>query len=224
MIIKKIFDLTYEIHEGMLTFNAFWHSKVLIKQMGRHETVGRETRKIVLGTHTGTHVDASLHFISGGRATEQIPPEKLIGSVTIIDFSYLKKNAAVSREMLKKIKITKRMLFKFGWGKHWNTKKFYNGYPFFTVEAAKYLIKNKVEMVAIDTPSPDDSRIKLVGGNLGSDRDSPVHKLFLKAGVILVEYIANLNKLSDRRHWNIVVAPLKIRGADGSPARVYLFK
>lgn len=224
MAFKKIVDLTHEIHEGMLTFNASWHTKVSIKILGRHEKEGRVTREMTLGTHAGTHTDAPLHFIVEGKSIDEIPLEKLVGQVTIVDFSDLSKDAEVTEKMLEKTAIGKKMLFKFGWGKHWNTDKFYHSYPFFSKEAAEFLVEKGVEMIALDTPSPDDSRIKLSGDILGSDRDSPIHKIFLQAGVVLVEYVANLEKLEDCENWNIVVAPLKIKGADGSPARVFLFK
>lgn len=215
----KIIDLTYPIEKGMLTFNAHWHPSVSIEQLGRIDVEGRESRKIVFGTHTGTHVDAPLHFIRNGRSIDQIPIEKMFGEITIIDFSYLDENSAITKDMLEGKKITTKMLFKFGWGKHWTHKKFYQDYPYFTKEAAEFLISKNVELLSYDTPSPDDSRIKL-----GSERDSEIHKIFLKNNIILVEYLANLDKIQEYEGWNISVNPLMIKGGDGSPARVYLFK
>lgn len=215
----KIIDLTYPIEEGMLTFNAHWHPSVSVEQLGRIDVEGRESRKIVFGTHTGTHVDAPLHFIKNGRSIDQIPIEKLLGEITILDFSHLGENSVVTKDMLEGKKITTKMLFKFGWGKHWTQKKFYQGYPYFTKEAAEFLISKNVELLSYDTPSPDDSRIKL-----GTERDSEIHKIFLKNNIILVEYLANLEKIKEYDGWNISVNPLMIKGGDGSPARVYLYK
>ena len=76
----------------------------------------------------------------------------------------------------------------------------------------------------LDTPSPDDSRIKLIKENLGSDIDSPIHKLFLKNNIILLEYLANVDKIDAHSNWKIAALPLNIKGADGSPARVCVFK
>ena len=219
-----IVDLTYNIEEGMTTFNAPWHPPVSITQLGRHGFEGRETRKVAFGTHTGTHIDAPLHFINGGKSIEKIPLDKLIGEVTIVDFSHLRDNEAVTKKMLRDITITKRMLFKFGWGKCWNTKKFYQDYPFFSKEAAEYLVSQNVELIAMDTPSPDDSRINLREDVLGGDKDSPIHKIFLSNEVTLVEYVANLDKVNDYNGWNIIALPLRIKGADGSPARVCIYK
>lgn len=215
----KIIDLTYPIEEGMLTFHAHWHPKVSIEQLGKIEVEGRESRKILFGTHTGTHVDAPLHFISNGKSIDEIPLSKLNGKITIIDFSDLEENASITKEMLQDKQISKKMLFKFGWGKNWGNPNFYFGYPFFTIEAAEFLISNNVELLAYDAPSPDDSRTKL-----GSNEDSIIHKIFLKNDIVLVEYLANLEQIQELDGWNISVNPLKIKGADGSPARVFLFK
>jgi arylformamidase len=219
----KIVDLTYDIHEGMTTFDAPWHPKVSVKQLGRHGHEGRETREVTFGTHTGTQVDAPLHFISRGRSIEQMSLKKLIGPVTIIDFSNFKENAVVVPEVLRGLELKPRVIFKFGWGKYWGTRKFYKNYPFFSKEAARYLISKGVELVAMDTPSPDDGRIK-ISEVIGEEQDSPIHKIFLKKGVILVEYLAGLNELKDYDGWTLVAAPLRIKGADGSPARVFIFK
>lgn len=217
---KTVFiDLTYPIEEGMITFAAPWHPVVSIRQLGRLNIEGRETRELCLGTHTGTHADAPRHFIKNAPTIDQIPLEKLIGKVTIIDYSCLNENEPITEQMLKQIHISKRMIFKFGWGKYWGSKKYYQDYPFFTKDAAKYLVSNGTELIGLDSPSPDDSRNKLSGPN-----DSPIHKIFLKKGVVLVEYLASLEKLKDYKNWNIIVLPLKIKSGDGAPARVCIHK
>lgn len=215
----RVIDLTYSLEEGMTTFAAPWHPLVQINQLGRHGFEGRETRKISMGTHTGTHVDAPLHFISGGKTIDMLPLEKLVGEVSILDFSHLEENQAVTREMLLDRKIGPRTIVRFGWGKHWGSKKYYAGYPYFSPEAAAYLVEQGVELLGMDTPSPDDSRAKL-GGDA---QDSPMHKYFLGHEVILMEYLANLEEADENTSWCVAALPLKIRGGDGAPARVCLF-
>ena len=221
---KEIVDLTFVLEEGMTSFQATWHIPFELTQLGRHEVEGRETRKIVLGTHAGTHIDSPLHFVEKGQGIDGISLDKLMGKITIVDCTGLGRGGAVTKEMLTELSITKRMLFKFGWCKYWKTEEYYKDYPFFTKEAAEYLVSQKVELIAMDTPSPDDSRIKLEQGILGTEKDSPIHKLFLRKGVILIEYLANLDKVTEYEGWNISAMPLKIKGADGSPARVCIYR
>jgi len=214
---NKIIDLTHMINEQMITYPTPWHPKVSVERLGKIEDVGRNTRKISLGTHTGTHIDAPLHFIKNGKSIEKIPLDKIMGKVTIVDFSHLKKNHAIEKENLEKKKITKRMIFRFGWEKYWNKMEFYENHPFFTEDAANFLVSQGVELLGYDTPSPDSSKPT-------NDIDSPIHKILLGNEIILLEYLANLNNLDNLENWNIVVAPMKIEGSDGSPARVFVFQ
>src|SRR5689334_103671 len=117
----EVLDLTHDIHEGMLTFSAYWHPTVSIKQLGRIPSEGRETREARLGTHTGTHVDAPLHFVPNGMSIDQIPLSRLIGPVTIIDCRDLGENGIVRPDRIENLKLESRVLFCFGWDKHWNT-------------------------------------------------------------------------------------------------------
>ena len=215
---NEIIDLTYLINEQMITYPTPWHPKVSIQRLGKIEEVGRNTRKIILGTHTGTHIDAPLHFVKDGKSIDKIPLEKIVGNVTIVDFSNLKENTPIEKEMLMELKITKRMIFRFGWQKFWNTEKFYKNYPFFTTDAANYLVSKGIELIGYDTPSPDDSNMNV------NEVDSPIHKILLGNNIILLEYLANLDKLTDLENWNLVVAPMKIEGSDGSPSRVFVFR
>lgn len=220
----QFIDLTYPIEHGMSHFTAPWHPDVSVEKMGSIEKVGRETRKICLGTHSGTHMDAPLHFIPGGNSIDQIPLETLIGNVTILRFPDLAENGCLTRKMLEMYPLSQRIIIVFGWGRNWNTDSYYKGYPFISMDAAKYLVEKGVQLVGMDTPSPDDSRIQIGNPDLNVEEDSPVHKFFLSRGVILVEYLANLDAIRDPAGWNLIVMPLKIIGADGSPVRACIFK
>ena len=84
---RRIIDLTYPIHEGMTTFPAHWHPVVEITVLGRHGIENRETRKLILGTHTGTHCDAPRHFVPGGKTVDLLPLDIFIGPAFVMDFS-----------------------------------------------------------------------------------------------------------------------------------------
>lgn len=91
--------------------------------------------------------------------------------------------------------------------------KFYNEYPFLSEHAAQWLVDLGVRLIAMDTPSPDNP-----SHSRGSAKDSPNHKVLLGAGVVLVEYVANLKAIS-ASSVELIVLPLKLKGADGSPVR-----
>ena len=222
---KEIIDLSYPIHEGMTSFASHWHPMVEINVVGRYGHEGRATRKVTFGTHTGTHSDAATHFIEGGETIDEVPLSTLMGEVTVINATHLGENEAIDAAFLKGLSPLKpRLLVNFGWGVNtWGTSKFYTGYPFFTEDAAHYCVENGIKLIAMDTPSPDDSRIPMKDV-LGTDEDSPIHKILLSAGVILVEYVANLDAVTPAEDWNISVMPFKLKGCDGGPSRVCVFK
>ena len=84
---SKIIDLSMTIEERMITFGAYWHPKVKITQLGKFGRENRETRKITIGTHTGTHIDAPRHFIKNGKTVEKINLNWLCGEALLLDFS-----------------------------------------------------------------------------------------------------------------------------------------
>lgn len=216
---KNIIDLTHCIEEEMTICPLPWHAPVSITQVGHHEIEGRATQKISMGSHTGTHTDAPLHFINGGACIEDLSLDVLIGEVSIFNFSHLKEYDAVTEKMLAGRRVSQRVIFNFGWFRRWKTDKFYTGYPYFSESAVQYLIKNKIKLIGMDTPSPDDSRTKI-----GGIDDSKMHKLFLSNNVVLVEYLANLDKIDEKYDWNIIVMPLKIKYGDGAPSRVCVYR
>ncbi len=212
----KIIDLSHPIEEGMMTFPTPWHPVVEITILGRHGIEGRETRKVVLGTHIGTHADAPRHFIPGGRTIDEIPFDFLIGPATVADFTGCRSLHEIDvPELREKLgpAVPSRLILRTGWSEYFGNLKFYNEYPFLSENAAQWLVENGVRLIAMDTPSPDNP-----AHSRGTPKDSPNHKVLLGAGVVLVEYLANLQSLA-AREVELIVMPLKLKACDGSPAR-----
>ena len=124
----KIIDLSYVIENGMPTCGTSWHENVNIRQLGKISEVGRNTHSILLGSHTGTHMDAPYHFIECGRTIESTPLDVICGEISIVDFSSLKAGSIVTMSDVSELKITERMLFRFDWFKKWKTADFYKSF------------------------------------------------------------------------------------------------
>ncbi len=212
----KIIDLSYVIENGMPTCGTSWHENVNIRQLGKISEVGRNTHSILLGSHTGTHMDAPYHFIECGRTIESTPLDVICGEISIVDFSSLKAGSIVTMSDVSELKITERMLFRFDWFKKWKTADFYKSFPYFSEDAVDFLIKNGIKFMAMDTPSPDN------GSNINSIDDSPNHKNLLRNNVVIVEYLTNTDLIDCQKVYNIYALPLKVKNSDGSPCRVIL--
>ncbi len=214
---KKIIDLTITIEEGMTTFPVYWHPFVEVTQMGRIGIEGRETKKIIIGTHTGTNLDAPRHFIENGVTIDKIPAQDLVGEALVVDLSYKKDYQAIEIEDLQDIPKNKYkiIILKYNWCKNLGKKKYYISHPYLSENAAKFILKKGVKIVAMDTPMPDNPK-----DNRESNKDSPIHKILLGKGCLILECLRDINKIK-KKVVTLVVAPLKLKNGDGASTRVY---
>lgn len=215
---RKIVDLTMSIEEGMQTFPTHWHPFVEVTQLGRHGIENRETRKLVLGTHTGTHIDAPRHFIPGGYTVDQLPLDQLVGPASVLDLTAYGANKEVGKidiETALNGRSAERILMRFDWDRYLGSMSYYNDSPYLSEEAAQWLVEQGCRLLGMDTAMPDNPK----NGRNGV-KDSPNHKILLGNNVILLEYMINLSQL-DQPVIELIVAPLKIRDGDGAPVRAF---
>lgn len=215
---KRIIDLSMTIHEGMQTFPAHWHPFVEITQLGRHGIENRETRKITLGTHTGTHIDCPRHFIPGGLTVDHLSLEQINGPAILLDLTATPAKTAVGVEEIKvaaKGRSVERVLLRFDWSQHLGTMEYYNDQPYLTEEACQWLVDNGCRLIGMDVAMPDNPK-----NGRGCTLDSPNHKIFLMADTIILEYLVNMAALGDSE-FDVTVAPLKILDGDGAPVRCF---
>lgn len=215
---RRIIDLSMNIEEGMQTFAAYWHPLVEIVQIGRHGIENRETRKITMGTHTGTHIDAPRHFIPGGKTVDEIELSQLTGTASVIDFSHKKPfeeiEVAELENAVGQLPVEK-LIFRFDWDKQLNTNEYYSDHPYFSAAACQWLVDNGCHLIASDTPQPDNPK----NGRCG-EIDAPNHKILLGNNVVIVEYLINICEITQPTV-ELIVAPLKITEGDGAPARCF---
>ena len=215
---RRFVDLTMHIEEGMQTFPTHWHPIVEITQLGRHGLENRETRKLVLGTHTGTHIDVPRHFIPGGITVDQIPLEQLVGPASVLDLTAFGAQSEVDvKDLVRALdgRSAERVLMRFDWDRYLGSMDYYNDSPYLSEAAAQWLVGNGCRLLGMDTPMPDNPK-----NGQNCSKDSPNHKILLGENVVLVEYMVNLAAL-DHPVVQLVVAPLKIRDGDGAPVRAF---
>lgn len=169
-----------------------------------------------MGTHTGTHVDAPRHFIPGGKTIDELALEVFVGPATVIDFT----NAKALQEMQvgdfeRELgdRCVDRLIMRFDWSDHWGTLKYYTEQPYISEAAASWLVERGIRLLGMDTPQADSPK-----NGRGSERDSPVHKILLGAGVVKLEYMTNLKQLRSKEI-ELIALPLLIKDADGAPVR-----
>ena len=177
-----------------MTFPTHWHPVVEITILGRHGIEGRETRSwswertlALTPTRPGTSSLAESTI-------DEVPLDVLIGPATIADFTGCRPlqeiDVAGSGEEIGR-RVPRRLILRTGWSEYFGQMKFYKEYPFLSEKAAQWLVEKGVRLIAMDTPSPDNP-----AHSRETAKDSPNHKVLLGAGVVLVEYVANLKALT----------------------------
>ena len=169
----------------------------------------RTSRRLVLGTHTGTHVDAPKHFIDDGAAVEALSLELLLGRARVVE---IMRRGGIGAEDLAAAGLREdlRVLLKTPNSALWNTGAFHEDYTHLTESGAAHLVDQGVKVVGIDYLSVEQF------GKPGA----PAHRKLLSNGVIIIE---GLN-LADAEPgmYEMYCLPLPVTGGDGAPARVVL--
>ena len=179
---------------------------------------GYNLEVLFLSSHTGTHMDAPHHFLEKGAKIHEISLKKLV-SETVLIKSKKKNNESVTKTDIQKfekkhgkIENFSSVIFYTGWQKNLQKKYYFTKNPGLSVSAAKYLATKKISLVGIDSPSID----------VGTDSKFSVHQIFAKKGMLIVENLANLDKIKSSK-FHLVVLPLKLKNATGSPVRAIAF-
>jgi len=165
--------------------------------------------RLTLGTHTGTHVDAPFHFFDEGAPVDALSLDLLIGRARVIQVS---RRGGITEQDLAGAGLREdlRLLLKTANSGLWNGQPFREDYTHLTESGARYLVEQGVKVVGIDYLSIE--QFKKPG--------APAHRALLSQGVIIIE---GLN-LADAEPgmYEMYCLPLRVRGGDGSPARVVL--
>lgn len=156
-----------------------------------------------LSSHTGTHIDAPSHYVAGGASIDCIPLDSLIGSCRIIDLKDCGTDIT-KKDLVGRTGTAQRLLLKTWFsGRH----RFEEHFPSLSIDAAEYLVSRKTRCVGIDSPSIESFHC-----------DGSVHRKLLGAGCLVLELL-DLSG-TDPGEFEMIALPLRLKGLDGSPARV----
>ena len=212
----KVIDLTLTVSNKIPTFPGSPQPNFIPWENVKED--GYNLELLFLSSHTGTHMDAPHHFLEKGEKIHEISLKKLVSSAVLIK-SRKKSNESVTKTDIQKfekkhgkIASFSSVIFYTGWQRNLQKKYYFTKNPGLSVSAAKYLASKKISLVGIDSPSID----------LGTDSKFSVHQIFAKKGMLIVENLANLEKIKSSK-FHLVVLPLKLKNATGSPVRAIAF-
>jgi arylformamidase len=192
----QIIDVSVPVRPGMITYPGDPEVRLeRVSSIADGDVVNLS--RLDFGVHSGTHVDAPLHFVDGGRSVESLPLDVLVGPCVVVEGL---DPAAVPAG-------AERVLFKTPNSRLWEREEFSQEFVALDGEAARALVERGVRLVGIDYLT--------IG-------DEEAHRVLLGAGVVAVEGL-DLRGV-EPGEYRLVCAPLKLEGAEGAPARVLLLR
>lgn len=203
----ELYDVSVPIRPGMIVYAG--NPGVELERVdsiadGAHANVSR----LELGVHTGTHVDAPLHFLDDGAGSESIDVEPLVGPAVVVDAVAVEGD--LDEEAIRGLDIpagTERVLLKTRNSRLWELDSFSRDFIRLTGSGARYVIARGIAAIGIDYLS--------IG-------DEEAHRELLGAGVVPIEGLDL--RLVDPGRYQLVCLPLRVEGSDGAPARAVLIR
>ena len=204
----KVIDLTMGIDNSMKVFPGSPQPSFIT--WSRFETQGYSSEVMFLSTHTGPHIDAPAHFVQNSKTIDQLDVSRFVTHGVLLKFP---KNAdqkiSLNDIINYEIKENDTVILATGWENRHDKDNYMSNNPGLSAEAAEYLANIKVNAVAIDGPSIDR----------GIDNRFDSHSILLSKDIFIIENLCNLAELGPARSFTLVVNPLKLVGASGSPVR-----
>jgi arylformamidase len=202
-------DVSVPLRTGMVHWPD--NPPVLIEQVqGIERGNVANVSRLSLGVHTGTHMDAPIHFLRTGKGIDTMPLSATIGLARVIE---IRDPESIKPEELRPhgIKRGERVLFKTrNSARCWHTDDFVEDFVYISQEAARYLAAQEVQTVGVDYLS--------VGGFFKDSVET--HHALLEAGIWIIEGL-NLSNVVPGIY-DLICLPLKIEGSDGAPSRAIL--
>jgi len=209
------------IHDVTLTLSAslpVWPGdpQIKIERVRKiEEGANSNVSRLELNVHSGTHIDAPIHFINDSPiGIDKIPVTRLLGHCFVVEIP--DEVNIITADVLKNSLIpqsTNKVLFKTKNSRYWSKRdsEFHPDFVGISEDGAKYLVDKGVELVGVDYLSVAPYK-----------QSKPTHDEFLNAGVIVVEGL-DLSQVYGG-YYSLFCLPLKLADADGAPARVILIE
>lgn len=208
-----IFDISLPVTETLATWPGQSQPKFTFTS---HQNRGDNSTgtHLSMSAHTGTHLDAPLHFIQDGIGVDQLNLEKLIGPAYVV---HAPDADAITADLLESFAIppgTTRLLIRTrnsNWWASGDDREFHTDYVAIEPDAADWIVAHGIVCLGVDYLS--------VGP---WDNGTPTHVTLLSNGVIPIEGL-NLQGIK-RGAYQLICLPIKLKDRDGAPCRAVLVR
>ena len=210
-------DLSHTIESGMITYRGLPAPLIcdyLSRERSREiyeEGTEFQIGKIEMVANTGTYLDCPFHRYENGEDLSEVTLERCANLEGVLIEADHRNGIEIGRAFFEGKDVKgKAVLVRTGWSNHWRTDAYFENHPYLTEEAALYLRDQGAVLAGIDSHNIDDTRV----------RSRPVHSILLKAGILIVEHLCNLDQLP-KKHFHFNAVPPKFKGVGTFPVRAY---
>ncbi len=207
---KRLVDLTLTLEDGM--------RGVAIETTYTVEDKGWNASTFHLYSHAGTHLDAPIHYAVNDKTVVDIPLARCMGPAWVADVTHIGPKGLITVEHLgdipENIQPGESLLIKTGWSKRIGQPEYRNALPRISDELAHWCAAQELPMLGVEPPAVADP--------LNREEIVRIHEILLRADIIIVEGLTNLDALQNRR---VLFGALPIKVArDGAPVRAFAWE
>ncbi|WP_394971074.1 cyclase family protein [uncultured Croceitalea sp.] len=179
------------------------------------EKDGWNATHLNLYSHSGTHMDAPVHFNVGTLSIDQLDPQRLISKAWVVDVTAIGPKGLITpfhlEGLSEKFIAGDSLLLHTDWSEKVGTKAYRDELPRISEELAHWMVRKKVNILGVEPPSVADVN------NL--DEVTNIHSILMQNDIIILEGLTNLGAIS-QEFVTLIALPLKVKNGDGAPARV----
>ena len=228
--VDQIVDLSNPIEDEIPTYPRFPNVSIETTDFAARD--GFTMERVEMNSHTGTHVDAPLHFIPEGKTLDEFSIDTFMGEGIVLDLSPMEPSEPIFPEHIEpfvdQIDAGDVIMLHTGWEDEYGwTGEYLMRYPFLSGEGAQYLADLEPKAVGIDTPSvagwvdevPEQGPVT----DIGADES---HVPLLENDIIAIEELRNLQQVLDgesTRRAYFFYPPLNLQGVGGASTRAFAF-
>lgn len=212
-----VVDLSHTIEDGMITYRGLPAPVIgeyLTREQSRaHYAEGTEFHfgKVDMSVNTGTYLDVPFHRFEHGHDLSALPLHRVAGLPGVVVRATGAQERGIDWHHFVPYAIRGHaVLVQTSWDRHWGTSQYFDGHPFLTEKAARYLADEGAALVGIDSLNIDDTS----GGT------RPAHSILLGAEIPIVEHLTHLDALPERG-FTFSAVPPKFKGLGTFPVRAH---
>jgi arylformamidase len=228
---NKIVDLSTSLYVGMPSWQT--NPELLF---GPVKKAARDifTLNVItqMHMHTGTHVDAPLHSLAGGKTIDSYPIENFIGSGIVLDFRAKGPGEEITAQDLRVYDSSIKKLDVVMLCTDWHKRRGMNAdylykWPFLGESGAKFLVEKRIKAVGTEGMSIAGWTDTVPAqGPVTKYSSSMIHNLLLENDILVIEELSNLSEvLGSNRSTRafFTFAPIRFVGTEASPCRAVAF-